>query len=235
MPAETPVQRLIRDPWWLAMASALFVVLLALLVTTGITDPIDVAISDLIRAPAALDLLAPLRQVTQLGSSWAVTAIAALLLVGGSLAGRPRDAITGAATIALAAALIEIVKVIVARTRPEVLEPILVETGFSFPSGHAANAMVAYGVVGVVLGRTSLGRWPRVVLQVLLGSVIGLVGVSRVWLGVHYPTDVLAGWATGLVAVCAYVALTRPAWPGPGAAAAGADRAGRRSGRPAAD
>jgi undecaprenyl-diphosphatase len=210
------------------------VLLLAIVVTTGVTDTIDIAITDVIRAPAAHDLLAPLRQVTELGSSWAVTSVAVILLVAGSMAGRPRDAIAGAATIALGAAIIEIVKAVVARTRPEVLEPILVETGFSFPSGHSANAMVAYGIVAVVAGRTSLGGWQRTATQVLLAIVIGLVGISRVWLGVHYPTDVLAGWATGAVAVCAYVALTRRGWPAPGAGAAVGDRAAPRSDPPAA-
>ena len=210
------------------------VLLLAIVVTAGVTDTLDIAVTDLIRAPAARDLLAPLRQVTELGSSWAVTTVAVILLVAGSMAGRPRDAITGAATIALGAAIIEIVKAFVARTRPEVLEPILVETGFSFPSGHSANAMVAYGIVAVVVGRTSLGRWQRTAIQVVLAIVIGLVGISRVWLGVHYPTDVLAGWATGAVAVFAYVALTRRGWPARGAEAAVGDRAAPRSGPPAA-
>jgi undecaprenyl-diphosphatase len=218
----------------LALASALLVLGLALLVTTGVTDVVDIAVSDLVRAPAARDLLAPLRQITELGSTWAVTAVAVILLVAGSLAGRPRDAAAGAATIALAAAIIEIVKRVVARTRPEILEPILVETGFSFPSGHATNAMVAYGITAVVVGRSSLGRRARLAIQVLLAGVILLVGISRVWLGVHYPTDVLAGWATGAVAVCTYVALTRPGWPAQGGVAAVGDRAARRSDPPAA-
>jgi undecaprenyl-diphosphatase len=234
MPSTTPARPAIPGPWLLAIGSALVVMVLAALVATGVTDSIDVAITDVIRAPASRDLLAPLRQVTELGSTWAVTAVAVTLLVTGSLAGRPRDAIAGAATIAMAAAAIEIVKRVVARTRPEMLEPILVETGFSFPSGHSTNAMVAYGIVAVVVGRTSLGRRTRRLIQVGLVCVIGLVGISRVWLGVHYPTDVLAGWATGAVAVFAYAALTRPAWPGRGAAAADVDRAAPRSDPPAA-
>jgi len=223
-----------RGPWLLALACALAVLVLALLVTAGVVDPFDTAVTDVVRSPGAREMLAPLRQVTELGATWAVTTVAVILLVGGSMAGRPRDAIAGAATIALGAAIIEIVKRVVARTRPEVLEPILVETGFSFPSGHSANAMVAYGIVAVVIGRTGLGRGTRLALRVLLGCVVALVGISRVWLGVHYPSDVIAGWALGAVAVCAYVALTRPAWPGPAAEEADADPAAPRSDPPAA-
>ncbi len=234
MPSLRPVRPPARGPWLLAAVAALGVLILALLVTTGVTDPFDRAVTDLVRSPAAGDTLAPLRQVTELGATWAVTTLAVILLAGGSLAGRPRDAISGAATIALGAAIIEIVKRVVGRTRPEILEPILVETGFSFPSGHSANAMVAYGIVAVVVGRTTLGRWTRVAIQVLLGAVIVLVGISRVWLGVHFPTDVIGGWALGAVAVCAYAALTRPALPAPGAEAAAVDPAAPRSDPPAA-
>jgi len=234
MPPRLRPQPAKRGPWLLAVAGALVVLILALLVTAGVTDPFDAAVADAVRSPDWLDLLAPLRQVTELGSSWAVTTVAVVLLVGGSLAGRPRDALVGAATIALGAGIIEIVKRFVARTRPEILEPILVETGFSFPSGHAANAMIAYGIVAIVVGRTGLRRGTRLALQVVLGSVIALVGLSRVWLGVHHPSDVIAGWVLGAVAVCAYVALTRPAWPGPGAAEADADPGAPRSDPPAA-
>jgi undecaprenyl-diphosphatase len=233
MPSLRPVRPSARGPWLLAAVAVLVVLALALLVTTGITDPFDRAVTDLVRSPEARDTLAPLRQVTELGAAWTVTTVAVILLVGGSTAGRPRDAVAGAATIALGAAIIEIVKRVIARTRPEILEPILIETGFSFPSGHSANAMVAYGIVAVVVGRTTVGRWARLAIQALLGTVIVLVGISRVWLGVHFPTDVIAGWALGAVAVCAYAALTRPASPAPGAEAAAADPAAPRSDPPA--
>jgi undecaprenyl-diphosphatase len=221
-----------RGPWLAAVASAVVVLVLALLAATGVTDSLDASVGVWIRAPEARDVLAPLRQVTDLGSTWAVTSIAVVLLVGGWAVGRPRDALAGAATIAVAAAGIEIVKRIVARARPEILEPILVETGFSFPSGHAANAMVAYGIAAVVVGRTALPPAARLSAQIVLGVVVGLVGISRVWLGVHHPVDVIAGWATGAVAVFAYVALTRPGWPARAAAAVGADPAAPRSGPP---
>jgi undecaprenyl-diphosphatase len=235
MPTADPVAPATRSPWLLAVANVLVFGVLALLVTTGITDAFDLAIAELVRTPEVRPVLAPLRQATELGSTWAVTAVAIALLVGGTLARRPRDAIVGAAIIALGAATVEIVKAIVARARPELLEPILIETGFSFPSGHSANAMVAYGIVAVLVGRTSLARPTRVAAQVALAGVIGLVGLSRVWIGVHHPTDVVAGWAIGAVAVCAYVAITRSAWPVPVEAVAPEDPAGRRSDPPAAE
>ena len=106
--------------------------------------------------------------------------------------------------------------------------------GYSFPSGHTANATIAYGVLGVLVARLP---WPtaiRVAIEVVLGAIVFGVGLSRVWLGVHYPTDVVAGWLLGGAIVLIYAALTLPASPAPAEGAVDADPAARRSDRPAA-
>jgi len=118
--------------------------------------------------------------------------------------------------------------------RPDFLDPVIQAVGYSFPSGHTTNATVAYGVLGVLVARMP---WPaaiRVAIDIVLGAIVFGVGLSRVWLGVHYPTDVLAGWLLGGAIVLTYAALTLPAPPEPGGGAADADPAGRRSDRPAA-
>lgn len=222
-------------PLWLgAAACAAGFLLVALLVVSGITDPIDAAITAVVRAPELHDALAPLARVTQLGSTWAVIGVGALVLLVGLLGGRPRDGVTGALTIAIGALIVEIAKRLFGRARPDFLEPIIVEVGFSFPSGHSANAMVAYGVLGVLVARLP---WPtaiRAAIELVLGAIVFGVGLSRVWLGVHYPTDVVAGWFLGGTIVLAYAALTLPVPPEPAAEAVVADPAAQRSDRPAA-
>jgi membrane-associated phospholipid phosphatase len=83
------------------------------------------------------------------------------------------------------------------RPRPIFLNPILLENGYSFPSGHAMAAMIAYGLLAylVCLG---LKKW-RTRLLVILGFavLISLIGLSRLVLGAHYPSDVVAGFAAG--------------------------------------
>lgn len=217
----------------LALGGAVLVIGLAVLVSVDATDAFDRAVIDLVRAPSLHGLLSPLRLVTEAGSTWAVTAMAIGVLVLGLAIGMTRHGVIGALTITLASLANSGFKLLVARQRPELLEPVVVEHGFSFPSGHSALGMVAYGVVAVLVWRSTLPRAARTTSVIALGALIVLIGVSRVYLGVHYPTDVLAGWTTGAVVVLVYAAVTRRVWPVPAEARARVDPAAPRSDRPA--
>ncbi len=83
------------------------------------------------------------------------------------------------------------------RPRPTDAAKILLPTTPSFPSGHAMISLVVYGLAAVVLART----FPKLeaTLRVLTPLLVLGIGVSRVYLGVHFPTDVLAGYAAGAV------------------------------------
>lgn len=84
-----------------------------------------------------------------------------------------------------------------ARPRPELVGHLVKVHDLSFPSGHAMNSAVVYLTLGVLLARAEKG--PRVKAYILGGAILLtlIVGCSRVYLGVHFPTDVLAGWAVG--------------------------------------
>lgn len=83
------------------------------------------------------------------------------------------------------------------RCRPTVVPYLMEATDASFPSGHSMNSTVVYLTLGILLARSTGNRMTR---GYFIGSALllsGLVGLSRVMLGVHYPTDVAAGWAAG--------------------------------------
>lgn len=217
----------------LAFGGILLVIGLGVLVSTDASDAFDRAIIELVRHRDASNALAILGRITELGSTGAVTIVAALTFAVGAAIGPWRHGLIGAVTIGLASLGVEAVKAFVARARPDALQPIIVEHGFSFPSGHATLSMTSYGVLAVLIGRSRLPGRARGALIAALGVLIVLIGVSRIWLGVHFPTDVLAGWTAGWVIVVVFARLTRGVSREPAAGAADADPAARRFDRPA--
>ena len=222
-----------RTPMLILGGIALFLAL-AVLVVLEATDGFDRAIIDFLRHEASSTELAFLARLTDAGSTGAVIVVAALTFAVGAAIGPWRHGLIGAAIIGLAAIGVELVKAFVARVRPEVLDPLLVEHGFSFPSGHATLSTVAYGVLAVLISRSRLPRAARIAVIAGLAVLVFAIGVSRIWLGVHFPTDVLAGWTAGVVIVLFYAAITREVSREPAEAAVDADPAAQRSDRPAA-
>jgi membrane-associated phospholipid phosphatase len=83
------------------------------------------------------------------------------------------------------------------RIRPE--NSLIVEQGFSYPSGHAMGSLIYYGFLGYLLVRSQRGKSIKVSLSMAFIALILLIGFSRIYLGVHYPSDVLAGFSAGTV------------------------------------
>lgn len=135
--------------------------------------------------------------ITQLGSAVVlVPVLIALGLVARRSQGTWRPAVFLAATLGGASTISALIKLMVARPRPD--SGALIEAlGYAFPSGHSTAA--AAGWLGAALVAGSLTRSFALRLSLLAGAllVIVLVGISRVYLGVHAATDVLGGWALG--------------------------------------
>jgi undecaprenyl-diphosphatase len=89
-------------------------------------------------------------------------------------------------------------KGVFARPRPTVVPHLREAFSSSFPSGHAMQSAIVYLTLGAMLMRIVEGRLTKIFCCGMAMFVTFVVGVSRVWLGVHYPTDVLAGWIVGL-------------------------------------
>jgi membrane-associated phospholipid phosphatase len=94
--------------------------------------------------------------------------------------------------------------------------------------------MVAYGILAVLVSRSFLPRTTQLVVFGAVVALVFLIGLSRVWLGVHYPSDVIAGWVAGATVVLVYASFTRGVSREPAEAAVAADRAAPRSDRSAA-
>lgn len=149
----------------------------------------------LLLACSALGSHLPVAIATALGAAW----------LGGH--GRWREAAFLAASVYGAQALNQLAKAIAQRPRPQLWEALAHETSFGFPSGHAMQTMALAAALMVLAWRTR-----RRAAAVVAGAVgVVVVGFSRLYLGAHYPSDVLAGWCAALAWVALLQAVVRPA------------------------
>lgn len=137
--------------------------------------------------------------ITRLGDTWFVTLLTTviffyLFLKHSSL----RLAIWYAATVALGAGVLnQVVKYIFQRPRPSNVEHLINQGGYSFPSGHAMGSLITYGAIIFLVVRLSKNTLLNWIVGILLALLIGFIGISRVYVGVHYPSDIIGGYSLG--------------------------------------
>jgi undecaprenyl-diphosphatase len=185
-------------------------------VTEGDTKSFDRAILLALRVPGdPSDPIGPawveamMRDISALGGTTVVTLIT--LVTAGYLlvSHRRRTAALVVASIGSGAILSSLLKLIYARQRPDFVAHVVEVSSLSFPSGHAMLSAITYLTLGALLAsveREPARRGYCLGVAVLLTLVIG---TSRVYLGVHYPTDVLAGWSIGAAWAMTWLGIAR--------------------------
>ena len=134
--------------------------------------------------------------ITYMGNWQTITVLAAILLAIPATRkkiGLPFSVISLSSTV-----VYKLVKGFFQRPRPELDVRLIPQGGFSFPSGHSMNCIVCFGILIYLIRRYCPNRKLANVLTVVLSLLIVGIGTSRVYVGVHYPTDVLGGWSLGL-------------------------------------
>ena len=136
------------------------------------------------------------RDITSLGSIIVVVITTAAVAGYLFLAHKPGVAWLMVLAVGGGIALNNLLKLVFARQRPNVISSVRVFTT-SFPSGHATLSAIAYLTIGALLSRAAPSAAVSLYLLVLAVFLTVLIGSSRIYLGVHYPTDVIAGWCVG--------------------------------------
>lgn len=160
--------------------------------------------------------------MSRIGSAWGIVPVDVIVLLWLALRRRYRDtlffglAVIGSELIDFAA------KNYFARMRPSLWLSIRPEMTYSFPSGHAMGS-ASLGVALILLFWRTSWRWS--ITPVVLGFVL-LIGISRIYLGVHFPSDILAGWSAATVWVVGMHQLVDRTAPPPPVAVAGTDTVG---------
>jgi undecaprenyl-diphosphatase len=209
-PAETvllPARGWRIDPYH-ALIAALFCLAgfgaMAALVVTGRSEAFDDAGLRLWREGPGLAvphgpawLLEAVRDYTALGGTllrnlFALGAIAALLFLK-----LRREAVLLGATIVSGWIFEAVLKGLFGRPRPTIVPHLMEAGGNSFPSGHSFNSAIVYIAIALAFAAISVRRTVRWCLIGCALAMTLLVALSRVWLGVHYPSDAIAGWLGG--------------------------------------
>jgi undecaprenyl-diphosphatase len=194
-----------RARWSVGLAALAVFALLALqVVLHGPLTRIDFALADVLAAHRQPWLTRAMLLVSDSHETGKLLAIAIVLAAWRWWRGARREALAFA-VVPAGEALNILLKYTFQRPRPVVAHPLVHLSTFSFPSGHAVAATVFYGVVCALVFHHTRSALLRTVACVAAVTMVLLVATSRVYLGAHYLTDVLAGIAAG--SACLAVAL----------------------------
>jgi undecaprenyl-diphosphatase len=150
------------------------------------------------------------RDVTSLGSFVVLGMVTFAVAVYLLLTGERSAALLVVVAVVGGMAVNSLLKIQFARPRPDLFVPAAEVFTASFPSGHAALSAITYLTMAALLARMTASRRLRYYLMAVAATLTCLIGVSRIYLGVHYPTDILAGWCIGSAwALLCWAVLTR--------------------------
>lgn len=211
-PAVLPPSRWQAARTRTVVAVVLLLVFTALLVlVAGFQQPpgVDTGVRQWFVEHRSSALTAFFRVVTTVGSPVGVAITTAAVVA--VLCARRRSTwplLLGAVSLIGAQVIGSVLKVLVARPRPPLLGrvPGVSANGLDFPSGHSTQSAAAYLVLAVLLAERVAHPARRVAIRAAAGLAVALVGTSRLYLGVHWFTDVTASWCLGLGWTCAVLA-----------------------------
>lgn len=156
---------------------------------------IDLFISQVVYSFRTPELTEIMRFFSYIGGEF--TLFASIVIIIWMVAkGYKRDALGFSFAIGMGYILNTVIKAILKVPRPAI-DPLVIETFYSFPSGHSMNSFIFYASLSYLVFHFTRKRHLSISLAILAGVIIFFVGLSRIYLGVHYPTDVLAGFVAG--------------------------------------
>ena len=187
----------------ISVFSLVLLAILAVLVASSATSYVDKAVLTWINGNSSPALTTFFVSVTQLGGVIAVTTITLLLIIFMLFKKAKSKAVLIALGVGGASGIAFILKAVFERPRPDLWEWLVHETYFSFPSGHAVGSASLALCIMVLFWQT---KW-RIPTLIVAALYMGIIGVSRLYLGVHYPTDILGGWLVASAWVAFITAL----------------------------
>lgn len=98
-------------------------------------------------------------------------------------------------------------KLLIHRQRPDIKFFLISENGYSFPSGHAVMSVVFYGIISYFIYKICKKWWQKLILLSTFFIFIFLIGLSRIYLGVHWTSDIIVGWLLGFLILVFFIVI----------------------------
>lgn len=190
----------------LIMLLALFIVL-AICMRFQLTDTIDNNIYSAIQNIQNESLTAVLISITNLGGISKLFFIMLITVIILLLLKKRKWAISIVANLMLSSIAYISLKYLIQRPRPDRIDSLIDEIGYSFPSGHTTNNTAFYTFAIYLIYKNVKNKKLRTFLCILLGIIPVIIGFSRIYLRVHYFTDVLAGFCLGIICVIIFISF----------------------------
>ena len=194
-PSCSPICR----PWRTVAATvgvSVFATLATALMAGNSLRLADLAFANAVRASLPAAALPPFAALTHLADTATLTGLSISMALLMAALRQPALALGWALALAGNGVLTRSLKAIFGRARPLDQVAAWAETGFSFPSGHSSGAVVACGMLAYTVLRLLPARWHAAALAAAVALAL-TIGASRVFLGVHFASDVIAGFASG--------------------------------------
>ena len=193
-----------------ALAAAILFACLAHAVAFVPAAGFDLAVRGAVHACASPRLTYAMRGVTMMGAPAILVPLGILLVWRLAAAGRRRAGFLLAMAAVGGEAWDEGLKLLFHRVRPEAFFGLAQPENYSFPSGHSMESACFYGALAMVAAAHTRSRARRAVVWAAAAVAIGGIGLSRIYLGVHYPTDVVGGYLAGAAWLGTLAAVLRP-------------------------
>jgi undecaprenyl-diphosphatase len=159
----------------------------------------DESIRNFVHGFAFPALTSVMQLASFIGSTLFLTVFGVIIVIALLLRKHRRGAILFAITTIGASSLLVTLKLAFRRSRPEPFFDTILPASYSFPSGHSLASFCFYGALAAILTARIENVWLKTIVWLTATILILLIGTSRIYLGVHYPSDVLAGFIVGLI------------------------------------
>jgi len=158
---------------------------------------IDMEIMNLVAVFRSTGITKAFIFLTYLGNWQVIVGLSVVAIIILALLKKTREIIFFTAALISGEVIKELLKFLIHRPRPDIRFSLIPENGYAFPSGHAVISMIFYGMVGYFIYKLCRKTWQKIILSITIVTLIFLIGLSRVYLGIHWAFDVFAGWLIG--------------------------------------